>query len=108
MAKNQEARVWLRANGYEDVADLIDEVMDEWREAGNHTRRNWWDILAGDKHGKPRMVAGREFPVLKRAQQRQGVPVTKNALCRNKRETRQTIWTLNRWDGHVSSNEKEK
>lgn len=107
MAENQEAREWLRANGYEDVADLIDEVMEEWREAGNHTRRNWWDILAGGKHGTPRTVAGREFPVLKSAQRRQKVPLTDNALCRKKRETRQAIWTPNRWEGHVSTKEKE-
>lgn len=80
MSQDDLARRWLRENGYEDIASMIDEIMDEWREAGNRTRRNWWDILAGDAHGGPRKVAGREFPVLMAAQRRHGVPITERHM----------------------------
>nr|VFJ88766.1 MAG: hypothetical protein BECKH772A_GA0070896_100113 [Candidatus Kentron sp. H]VFJ90327.1 MAG: hypothetical protein BECKH772B_GA0070898_100095 [Candidatus Kentron sp. H]VFJ97001.1 MAG: hypothetical protein BECKH772C_GA0070978_100103 [Candidatus Kentron sp. H] len=42
-----DARQWLRDNGYVDVADTIDALMDDWRQQGKKTRRNWWDVLAG-------------------------------------------------------------
>ena len=48
-------RQWLRANGYDDIADLIDEVINEWRLAGNGTRRNWWDVLAGSRFNNRQM-----------------------------------------------------
>lgn len=73
-------------NGYEDVASLIDEVLAELRAKGSKERRNWWDTLSGGSGGRPRIVAGREFPVLRVAQKRQGRPFTPNAICRNKRE----------------------
>jgi DNA adenine methylase len=81
--ERMRAKQWLLQNEYEDVAALIDEVMDEWKAEGKHTRRNWWEILAGDLKGNPRVVAGREFPVLRAAQVRQGVPVTPNAISRD-------------------------
>jgi hypothetical protein len=40
-----EARKWLRANSYDDVADLIDNIRQEWLASGNSTRRNWWSIV---------------------------------------------------------------
>lgn len=80
-------RHWLRANGYDDVADMIDAVMGEWQKAGKTTRRNWWDVLAGDADGRPCKVAGREFPVLAAAQRRQKRPVTKNAIQRSRNES---------------------
>lgn len=93
-----QARTWLRENGYPDVADLIDEVMAEWDAKGVGTRRNWWEILAGDAEGNPRTVAGREFPVLRAAQIRQGVPVTKNAIRRSRKEKPPHIRKTGRWD----------
>lgn len=60
-------RDWLRENGHRDTAELIDEVMQEWRAAGKRTRRDWWLILAGNKKGGGRVVAGRTFPVLPEA-----------------------------------------
>lgn len=71
------ARDWLRKNGYEDVAELIDEVLAELRAKGSKQRRNWWDVLAGGDGGKPIIVSGREFPILQVAQRRQGRPITK-------------------------------
>ena len=91
------ARQWLRQNGYEDVASLIDEVVDEWKSQNKNTRRNWWDILAGDMKGKPRVVAGRKFPVLRAAQLRQGVNVTENALCKNAMEEIPPVRVTKRW-----------
>lgn len=73
-------RVWLRENGYPEVADMINEIQAEWKVSGKHTRRNWWDVLSGGKNGTPRIIYGRQFPVLQAAQIRQGKPVTKNAL----------------------------
>ena len=91
------ARRWLRQHDYGDVADLIDEVVDEWKSQDKHTRRNWWDILAGDAKGKPRVVAGREFPILRAAQLRQGFRVTENALCRNPSEEIPPVRVTKRW-----------
>lgn len=88
---------WLVANKYNDVADLIDEVVQEWSEQGKQTRRNWWEVLAGNAQGKPRRVAGREFPVLRAAQLRKGVPVTPNAICRSPKESAPPIKVTGRW-----------
>lgn len=91
------ARQWLRENDYGDVADLIDEIVDEWRSQGKHTRRNWWEILAGDAKGNPRVVAGHEFPILRAAQLRQGISPTGNALCRNQDEEVPPVRVTKRW-----------
>jgi hypothetical protein len=83
---NNTLRNWLLKNNYEDIALLIDEILEDWKKQGKGTRRNWWDKLAGGKNGKPCVVSGKEIPVLKAAQIRQGKPVTKNAICKNKNE----------------------
>lgn len=90
-------REWLRANGYDDIADMIDEVMSEWRAAEKKTRRDWWDILSGRKNGKPCEREGREFPILRAAQIRQGKPITENAICRNPNEEIPPIVISGRW-----------
>lgn len=86
--KRQTAREWLRANGYDDVADMIEEIMKEWREVGNRQRRDWWAVLAGRKDGTGCVVAGRRFPVIANVQRRQGVKVSKGLIRRKKRETK--------------------
>jgi len=91
------AREWLRANGHDDVADLIDEIMRGWAEKGNRTRRNWWDLLAGDSKGRPRFAAGVELPVLAAAQKRMGRPVTKNARTLGTRASIPPIRRDGRW-----------
>lgn len=80
MHEQELARQWLRENGYADVANLIESLIAKWKAAGKKTRRNWWEVLAGDRLGNPRTVNGRQFPVLKAAQVRQGVPVAANAI----------------------------
>lgn len=69
--RSQDARSWLRANGHERVARKIESAIRKWAREGKKTRRNWWDILAGDKDGKPRKVRGIAFPVLEVARRRQ-------------------------------------
>ena len=97
MPKTQDIRSWLRENGYADVAQLIDDALAQWEAEGVHTRRNWWDILCGGKDGVPKKFGGRQFPVLRAAQIRQGRPVTKNALCRNPKEKPPGAWKTGRW-----------
>lgn len=92
-----DARVWLRANSYDDIADMIDEIMSEWQTAGKKTRRNWWDILSGRKNGQPCIREGRKFPILRAAQIRQGLPITKNAICRNPEEVPPPAKLSGRW-----------
>lgn len=92
-----EARKWLRANGYDSEADMIDEILKEWRANGNGTRRNWWDVLAGRANGQPCITAGRTFPILRAAQIRQGRPITENAICRNSSEEVPRIIVSGRW-----------
>jgi hypothetical protein len=91
------ARDWLETNGYQDIVALIDEVMAELRARGSKQRRNWWDVLAGGPGGKPIVVSGREFPVLRVAQKRQGRPVTKNAIRRSRKEVPPGVRMTGRW-----------
>jgi len=91
------AREWLRANGYDDIAIMIDEIMAEWKAAGNGQRRNWWAVLAGRKDGSGLVVSGRLFPVLKAAQRRQHVRVRSNAEKRNPRENAPPQRQTARW-----------
>lgn len=83
---NNTLRGWLIDNSYEDVAKVIDDIMLEWKKNGNKQRRNWWDILAGDKQGQSRIIAGKTIPVLRSAQIRKDISPTENAICRNKEE----------------------
>lgn len=90
-------REWLRQNGYEDIAALIDKVMAELAAKGSKERRNWWAVFSGGKDGKPNVVAGREFAVLRVAQIRQGKPVTPNAICRSEDEQPPDVVRTGRW-----------
>lgn len=98
----QTAQTWLKENGYEDVAQIITEILLEWKKNGIKTRRNWWDYLCGDKKGNRKKVAGRELPVLRAAQIRQGVPITKSAICRNENETPPSIWENTKWNKQIN------
>ena len=90
-------RDWLRQNGYEDVAALIDQALARIEAKGTKQRRNWWDILAGDAQGRPCVREGIEFPVLRVAQIRQGRPVTQKAICRNPNEQPPDVVATMRW-----------
>jgi DNA adenine methylase len=69
--QGDDVRAWLRGQGHEDVVVKIDAAMRKWAREGRKTRRNWWDVLAGDKNGNPRKVLGIAFPVLAGARSRQ-------------------------------------
>jgi hypothetical protein len=86
-ASSDNARQWLAHNNYDDVLGLINKVMDGWKMKGTQTRRNWWEVLAGDSKGSPRTIEGVKFPVLRAARLRMKLDVTKDCLCRNKKET---------------------
>lgn len=94
---NNTMRGWLLENHYEDVAALIDEVVQKWERNGIRTRRNWWDVLAGDKKGDPSVIAGVSFPVLKAARLRKNLDVTASCLCRNEAETFPPVRITARW-----------
>jgi hypothetical protein len=97
MSDRITARQWLRDNNYEKVADLIDQLMEEWAKTGKGTRKNWWKILAGDADGNPCVVSGRKFPVLRAAQIRQGVLVTPNSVFHSPTEAMPDLRKSNRW-----------
>jgi hypothetical protein len=102
-------RDWLRANGYEDIAALIDKAIAKMASRGSRQRRNWWDILAGGKNGKSCVCEGIEFPVLRVAQIRQGVSVTPNAISRTRNEEPPDVSVTDRWSRkNVSSRKAEK
>jgi hypothetical protein len=90
-------REWLAANGYGDVVALMDEAIRRIEEKGKKSRRNWWDTLAGGSHGKPSVREGIEFPVLRAAQIRQGVPVSPNAIWRKENEEPPDVVVTDRW-----------
>lgn len=101
-------RAWLIENGYPEVAEMISEVQAEWKIAGKHTRRNWWDVLSGGKNGIPRTIYGRQFPVLQAAQIRQGKPITINAVKATQNEiSAPAILDNGRWKKADSIPEKE-
>jgi hypothetical protein len=87
------ARQWLRENGYADIATMIEKIMDDWKASGKKTRRNWWEMLAGDRQGRPRRLGGYEFPILKSVQIRQGLPVTTNAIQRDEEKRVTARWS---------------
>jgi len=73
---------WLRESGYEGVADNIAEIAERWKKNGIKTRRNWWEILGGDRKGRSREVAGVKFPVIAAFRKRQGLPPAAGAITR--------------------------
>ena len=94
---DDDARVWLRVNGYDDIADQIDGVMARWKAAGKRTRRNWWQILAGHVNGQPRIAGGITFPVLRAARIRQGLPPVPHAISRDANELPPPVRVSSRW-----------
>jgi len=91
------ARDWLRANGYHEIAQMIDDIMAEWKVQGKATRRNWWQVLAGDSRGNPRKIAGRTFPVISAIRKRQALPTSESAQSNAPREVAPKIMPSGRW-----------
>jgi hypothetical protein len=90
-------REWLRANGYEDVVELIDQATAKMAVRGSKQRRNWWEILSGGDQGRLCVREGIEFPVLRVAQVRQGKTVTQNAISRSRKELPPDVRLTDRW-----------
>lgn len=76
---------WLRTD-YADVVELIDQAEATSLARGSKQRRNWWEVLAGGKDGRPSVREGIEFPVLRAAQIHEKRESTPNAICRNPSE----------------------
>jgi len=104
MSDNVAIRRWLCENGYTAVAEQIDAVMARWSSEGKRTRRNWWNVLAGGKGGRPVRIGGDVFPVLRAAQLRQNRPVTPNAVCLDITEEAPPIRRTNRWPDKRATN----
>jgi hypothetical protein len=102
------AREWLRTNGYVEIANMIDEIMAEWKSEGKGTRRNWWQVLAGDNRGNPRKIAGRTFPVIKAIRRRQALPKCANAESNTPREAAPPITPIGRWATHTNKTRSPK
>jgi len=43
----------------------VEGLIAKWRSEGLKTRRNWWEIFAGDSKGNQRTVDGIKFPVVR-------------------------------------------
>jgi hypothetical protein len=100
MANQDFARAWLRRNGYNVIADMIETIMAEWKVDGKSTRRNWFEILAGNKLGNKRVAGGRAFPIIASVRQRQGLPSTPNAITSpEEKESPPPIRPSARWSG---------
>ncbi len=95
--ESANAREWLLANKYEDIACLIDKVMEGWKRKGTRTRRNWWEVLAGNADGGGKAIEGVTFPVLRAAQIRMGMKVTEVSLCRHENEQPPPVVKQERW-----------
>lgn len=70
MRKGEGIQTWLRQHGHRRIASMIDSAIRAWKNERKKTRRNWWEILAGDKNGNPRQVRGIQFPVVEAIRQR--------------------------------------
>jgi hypothetical protein len=89
---------WLDQNNYGDVLKKITAVEKGWEQKGTKTRRDWGDVLAGNKNGTPKEIEGVRFPILCAAQKRKGWPTTKNCLCKNPDEEMPAIAPQGRWE----------
>lgn len=73
---------WLAENGYDEVLAQMRKIINGWKKRRLKTRRNWWEILAGDIRGEPRAVAGEVFPIIAAIRKRQELPPVPNAISR--------------------------
>jgi hypothetical protein len=88
---------WLHENNYDDVLRTIEAVERGWKRKGTGTRRDWWEVLAGNPNGNPKKIEGKTFPVLATARKRRGWPVTDGCLCRNSAEECPPVVPQARW-----------
>ena len=94
---DDDIRVWLSARGYAGELRKVEGLIARWRSEGLKTRRNWWEIFAGDSKGNPRAVDGIKFPVLRAARRRQNLPDVPHAIFRSEDEPIPPIRKGPRW-----------
>ena len=94
---DDDIRVWLGAHGYPEELQKVEGLIAKWHSQNLKTRRNWWDIFAGDSNGNPRSVDGIEFPVLRAARRRKKLPDVPHALCRSEDEPIPPVRRSARW-----------
>ncbi|MBU6408871.1 MAG: hypothetical protein KGR98_00660 [Verrucomicrobia bacterium] len=92
------SKEWLAQNNYEDVLKKIHAVEQGWKRKGTGTRRDWWEVLAGNQNGSPKKIEGKKFPVLSAARKRKGWPVTNDCLCLNPNEEAPSVVPQIRWE----------
>lgn len=97
--QHMDARTWLRANGYQDLAARIDRLMAQWKAENKKTRRDWFRVLAGSKEGVPSIVGGSPWPMLSAFRRREGYPVHSDAIERGPHELAPSIFAQKRWNG---------
>ena len=95
--QQMDARTWLRANGYQDIAERIDRLMAKWKAANLATRRDWWLVLAGSASGTPSRVGGKPWPMLAAFRKRHGYKVHSGAIERGPHELAPPIFAQKRW-----------
>ena len=89
---------WLAQNNYGDILKKIHAVEQGWKRKRTGTRRDWWEVLAGNQDGSPKTIEGKKFPVLCAARKRKGWPVAEECLCRNPNEEILPIVSQPRWE----------
>src|ERR1700722_4072089 len=102
MKRQGDVRAWLRTHGHQEVVVKIDAAMGKWAREGRKTRRNWWDVLAGDKNGNPRKVLGIAFPVLADARRRQQRGRSLDAARTGKKKESQASVRKSKTDARLS------
>jgi hypothetical protein len=88
----------LAQKNYADVLKQIQAVERGSKRKGTGTRRDWWEVLAGNQNGSSKTIEGRSFPVLSAARRRKGWPVTKECLCRDANEEAPSVVPQIRWE----------
>jgi hypothetical protein len=96
----ETAREWLARNGYLDEVKKIDRIVEKWKTDGVKTRRNWWQVLAGGVSGKPKVIQGIKFSVIKSIRERMGLSPVNHAIYNSKSESAPQIEKQIRWKGH--------
>ena len=95
--QQMDARTWLRANGYQDIAERIDRLIAQWKADNKKTRRDWWLILAGSPRGNPSHAGGKPWPMIAAFRKRQGYPVHSDAIERSPHELAPNVFAQKRW-----------
>jgi hypothetical protein len=93
------ARAWLRQNGYNDVADILDAYLEHLKAIGSGERRNYWELLAGNENGERATRHKFVFPILEsvRKARRPHYKPSKFAIKRNKHEKVPAPVVQERW-----------